>query len=69
LTRELKRIMAESGITEYEIAKRSGLDKGALSRFRTGERSLNLESVDKLAAVLNLELRQTRKPKQPKREA
>jgi transcriptional regulator with XRE-family HTH domain len=63
LTRQLKQLIAESGLSEYEIAKRSGVSKGALSRFRTGERNLNLDSVDRLAEVLNLELKQTRKPK------
>jgi plasmid maintenance system antidote protein VapI len=53
---QLRRAIEESGLTRYEIWKRSGVDQGALSRFINNKQSLTLEMVDKLADVLGLEL-------------
>ena len=60
LTKQLKQIIADCGITQYAIAKQCGIDKSALSRFMRGERSITLESIDAIAGMLNLELRQTK---------
>ena len=53
---QLRRAIEESGLTRYEIWKRSGVDQGALSRFMNDKQSLTLDMVDKLADVLDLEL-------------
>jgi transcriptional regulator with XRE-family HTH domain len=52
--------MLESGLSAYRLAAESGVNVAAVLRFKSGERSLKLESVDRLAEVLGLEL-------QPKR--
>jgi transcriptional regulator with XRE-family HTH domain len=52
----LRSAIAESGLTRYEISKRSGVPQSALSRFVKGERSISLETLDKLAEVLDVEL-------------
>jgi transcriptional regulator with XRE-family HTH domain len=49
--------MIDSGLSAYKLARDSGVNVAAVLRFRSGERSLKLESVDKLAEVLRLELR------------
>jgi transcriptional regulator with XRE-family HTH domain len=63
---QLRRIMAESALSRYEVARQSGVDQGALSRFANGQRGLTTESLDRLAPVLGLELRRVRKPRAKK---
>ena len=53
----LKRAILAYPASLSETARRSGVDVAALSRFVRGERGLTIESVDKLAATLKLELR------------
>ena len=54
LIETLRRAIEDSGLTRYEIAKRSGVHKSALSRFVTGERSLSIESIEKIAPVVGV---------------
>lgn len=56
LSGELRRIIGGSGLTRYRIAKDAGISQSTLEYFMTGERSLRLETVDKLAKVLGLRL-------------
>lgn len=53
---QLRQAMSESGLSAYRLAAESGVNVAAVLRFMSGERSLRLESVDRLAAVLGLEL-------------
>ena len=57
VSQSLRQAMLDSGLSAYRLAVDSGLDVAAVLRFRSGERSLKLESVDRLAEVLGLELR------------
>jgi plasmid maintenance system antidote protein VapI len=59
----LRRAILESDLSRYAISARSGVDQATLSRFIAGNRGLNLDSVDKLVAVLGLEVRPRRKRK------
>jgi transcriptional regulator with XRE-family HTH domain len=43
-------------MTDYEVCRLTGLDKAALSRFRSGKCGLTLRSLDRLAEVLGWEL-------------
>lgn len=52
----LREAIKESGLTCYAISKRSGVAESALSRFMSGERSLSLDTVERLADVLGAEL-------------
>lgn len=56
LTELIRAAIETSDLTPYEIAKRSGVDKASLSRFIAGDRSLSLESIEKLAPELGLEI-------------
>lgn len=51
---EIRDAIRESPYTQYAICRATGLDKGALSRFVSGERGLELANVDKLAEFLGL---------------
>lgn len=48
-------------VTRYRIAKETGIEQSALSRFMSGERGLAMESIDLLAVYFGLELTETRK--------
>jgi len=62
----LRQAIDRSGLSMYRIAKDAGLDFSTLSRFCHGERSLKLESADKLADYFGLEVRQPKKSKRKK---
>ena len=53
---ELRSAIQTSNLSTYEIAKRSGVDKAALSRFLTAGKTLTVESIEKLAPVLGLQI-------------
>jgi len=54
---QLRQAIEESGLSAYRLAADSGVNVAAVLRFKSGVRSLTLESADRLAAVLGLELR------------
>ena len=53
---QLRRIVRECEETRYRISQETGIGEAALSKFVHGERGLSLESLDKLAALLRLEV-------------
>ncbi len=59
----LRQAMIDSGLSAYRLAADSGVNVAAVLRFRSGVRSLKLESVDRLAEVLGLELRPANRKK------
>jgi transcriptional regulator with XRE-family HTH domain len=54
LTDELKRAIRESGLSRYEISKRTGVNEAVLSRFMAGKVNVNLATADALAESLGL---------------
>jgi ribosome-binding protein aMBF1 (putative translation factor) len=48
--------VAVEGRTLYSLAKLAGVDEATLRKFQSRERSLTLQSVDRLAAFLGLKL-------------
>lgn len=63
----LRRIIRESGITRYELSKRTGVTEGGLSRFMAGF-DVTTRTIDALAQELGLELVTKRKPKAKSRK-
>jgi len=53
---QIRRLIDSSGLSRYEIAKRSGIDQSAISRFMTGERGLSTTALDTLGKLLDLEV-------------
>lgn len=51
----LRKAIETSGMSRYELAKRSGVSQAALSKFIHG-RSMNTEVLDKIAGPLGLRL-------------
>lgn len=69
LSDQLKAAAEASGESWYRIAKDSGIDYGTLHRFLSGERDVRLETANRLAAYLGLELRPKAKPKKRAKKA
>ncbi|MGD9857749.1 MAG: helix-turn-helix domain-containing protein [Planctomycetaceae bacterium] len=53
----LRGAIAASGMTHYRLAQEAGIRPQMLDYFVRGERGLRIETIDKLAPVLGLELR------------
>lgn len=62
LTDQLRQAIEDSGLTRYEIAKRTGIDQATLSRFVTRKLGLSMEALDALGECLGLSIVSTRKP-------
>ena len=56
ISEQLREAIAKSGLSPYELAEASGVDRSVLSRFLNGRRSITLETLDRLADVLKLRL-------------
>ena len=56
LSDQLKGILNSGAMTRYELAKRSGVDQGQLSRFVLGKGQMTFRTLDKIGAVLRLRL-------------
>lgn len=61
----LRQIIRDSGISRYELSKRTGVTQGGLSRFMSGL-DVTTRTIDALAKELGLELVAKRKPKSRK---
>jgi len=58
--KQLKRAILQAGMTRRQLALRAGVPEATLCMFLSGKRSMQFDSFVKLAAVLGLELRQTK---------
>ena len=56
VTDQLRRAIADCGLTRYEIAKRSGIDESALAKFYIGHRGLSMKALDALGECLQLSI-------------
>ena len=57
----LRRAIADSDKSLYDVARAAGIPYSTMSRFIAGERVLALEDVDRLCQALDLELRPQRR--------
>ena len=53
---QIRRAVEASGKSRYSIAKESGVAESQLSRLMSGERGLSVETVERLADCLGLEI-------------
>jgi transcriptional regulator with XRE-family HTH domain len=56
LFEQLRELIEAAGPSVYELARDAGVDRSVLSRFLAGQRTITLETADRLAAVLKLRL-------------
>lgn len=65
LSDQIRRSIETCGLTRYRISKETGIDQSNLSRFIHGEVGLSMDSLDRLADLLDLNIT-TDKRRQPK---
>ena len=53
----LKVAIKESGLSQNQLSILSGVNRAQINRFVKGERTLTLESAERIAKVLKLELK------------
>lgn len=53
---QLRAAIEASELTQYRIAKESGIARSSLSQFMTGKRSMSLANIDAIIEVLDLKL-------------
>jgi len=56
ITAQLRKLIKESGMTQYRIGKMTGIDKATLSRFMSGDRGMHLDNIDAIAELLKVKL-------------
>ena len=56
VTDQIRRLVDSCGMSRYEIAKRTGIDQSAMSRFMSGERGLSSTALDALGELLDLQV-------------
>ena len=56
LSDQIRRAVDDCGQTRYRISKETGIDQSTLSRFMSGERGLPMNTLDKLADYLDLNI-------------
>ena len=57
LPKRLRAAIKQTGKSIYQVAKDSGVAHPVILRFLSGERDIRLETAEKLAQSLNLELK------------
>jgi transcriptional regulator with XRE-family HTH domain len=63
LTDEIRLAVDASGMSRYRICKLLGIAESVLSRFMSGKAGLSLETLDRLAKLLDLHLAAGKRPK------
>jgi transcriptional regulator with XRE-family HTH domain len=53
---QILQAMRDSGLTQREVSRVTGLDETMLSRFNRGQREMTFKSIDQLCERLGLEL-------------
>jgi transcriptional regulator with XRE-family HTH domain len=56
VSQQLREAIQEAPVSRYQIARETGVSEGVLSRFVHRQRSIDVATVDKLAAFLELGL-------------
>jgi transcriptional regulator with XRE-family HTH domain len=55
-TDEIRRAIEESDLSRYRICKEIGIAQSLMSRFMSGRGGLSLDTLDRLAGLLDLHL-------------
>lgn len=54
---KIQEAMKEKAIKAVELSTATGINKGSLSQYFNGKRELRIESIEKILAYLDLELK------------
>lgn len=61
LAEQLRATFEQSGMSKFELARRSGVSYSGVHRFISGERDITLDTASRLAEVLGVEFHQVRR--------
>lgn len=61
LAEQFRTAFTDSGLSRFKLARRAGVSYATVYRFMSGERSVTLDTASKLAEVLGLEMRPSKK--------
>lgn len=53
---ELRRMREQAGLTQVDLAKVSGVDRGTIIKIESGKRSPSIETLEKLARAMGAEI-------------
>lgn len=67
LSEQIREAILKADVSRYVIAKETGVDQPALSRFVHGERGLSLDALDRIGLYLGLSIT-TSRPRRPTKE-
>jgi transcriptional regulator with XRE-family HTH domain len=56
LSDQLREAIQSSGISRYEISKRTGVSQAALSKFVLGQRGISMRAMDAVGLFLGLSI-------------
>lgn len=62
VSEQVRAIIEGCGLTRAELSRRTGVAESVLSRFVRGERSITLDQLDRLDAMLRLRVSSRRRP-------
>ncbi|MFB3891139.1 MAG: hypothetical protein ACE15C_03845 [Phycisphaerae bacterium] len=65
LSEQVRRALDDSGLSRYAVCKLTGIDKGHMSRFMSGQGALSMENLDALGRLLLLRITANGKPTPP----
>jgi transcriptional regulator with XRE-family HTH domain len=64
---QIKRAVAECGMSRYRLSQLTGIDQPMLSRFVRGQKNLSMPALDRLAGVLRLQIVRNKQKAKKKR--
>ena len=53
---QVEKALLNCGLTQYKVAKESGVSAGMLSRFLSGQTSMSLRTLDKIAPLIGIKV-------------
>ncbi len=56
LSEQLRNAIVKSGVSRYEISKRTGVSQAALSKFVLGHRGISVKAMDAVGLFLGLSI-------------
>jgi transcriptional regulator with XRE-family HTH domain len=62
----LKKAIRDTGLTQRELSRVTGIDETLISRFVRGQRGMSFETIDRLMDALGLEI--VIRPRRPPRK-
>ena len=55
-SKQVEKALLKCGLTQYKVAKASGVSAGMLSRFLSGQTSMSLRTLDRIAPLIGIKV-------------